>query len=163
MPAAGPQSAAVLPAAIQRFLEVSLYALVLTGFATLASTGSLDLPTVLFTGSALALRGYLLATRQTLIIPERATALLTIGYAIFYLADFFFISGAFINATVHLVLFVMVVRLFSAQRDRDFYFLSIIAFLMVLAAAVLTVDCVFLVMFTCFALVAVVTVILMEI
>ena len=62
----------------------------------------------------------------------------------FYLVDYFLISRGFLNATVHLVLFVMVVRLFSAQRDRDFYFLSVIAFLMVLAAALLTVDSIFL-------------------
>ena len=56
----------------------------------------------------------------------------------------------------------MVVRLFSAQRDRDFYFLSVIAFLMVLAAALLTVDSVFLLAFAVFMLTAVVCFILME-
>src|SRR4029077_17293749 len=55
-----------------------------------------------------------------------------------------------------------VVRLFSAQRDRDYYFLSIIAFLMVLTAALLTVDSVFLLGFAAFMLTAVVAFILME-
>jgi protein-glutamine gamma-glutamyltransferase len=96
------------------------------------------------------------------LIPERWTAFLTLGYVAFYLADYFLISGGFLQATVHLVLFVMVVRLFSAQRDRDFYFLSVIAFLMVLAAALLTVDSVFLLAFGVFMLMAVVCVILME-
>jgi transglutaminase-like putative cysteine protease len=95
-------------------------------------------------------------------IPERWTAFLTLGYVAFYLADYFLISGGFLQSTVHLVLFVMVVRLFSAQRDRDFYFLSVIAFLMVLAAALLTVDSVFLLAFGVFMLMAVVCVILME-
>src|SRR6202035_4620791 len=83
-------------------------------------------------------------------------------YAVFYLADYLLISRGFLNATVHLVLFVMVVRLFSAQRDRDQYFLSIIAFLMVLAAAVLTVNSIFLLAFAIFMLMAVCTFILME-
>ncbi len=57
------------------------------------------------------------------------------------------ISRAFVRSAVHLVLFVLVVRLFSARRDRDHYFLAVIAFLMVLAAAVLTVDSTFLLAF----------------
>ena len=56
----------------------------------------------------------------------------------------------------------MVIRLFSAQRDRDFYFLSVIAFLMVLTAALLTVNSVFLLGFAAFMLMAVVSFILME-
>ncbi len=151
-----------LPKAIDRYLELSLYLLVLTGFGTLASTGGLDFPTVLVVGAALLYRGYLIVKRRTLRISDRWTTLLTLGYVAFYLVDYFLISGAFLNATVHLVLFVMVVRLYSASRDRDRYFLAIIAFLMVLAAAVLTVDSVFLLAFAAFMLTAVVTVMLME-
>src|SRR5262249_36211716 len=132
---------------LHRYLEISVYLLALTGFVALASTGGLDLPAIIFVSSALLIRGYLLTTGQRLIISERWTSVLTIGYVVYYLADFFLISRSFISATVHLVLFVMVVRLFSEQRDRDHYFLSVIAFLMVLAAAVLTVDSVFLTTF----------------
>jgi hypothetical protein len=161
--ASKPQSGIIpLPVAVQRYFEVSLFLLVLTGFGTLASTGGLDLPTVTLVGAALLFRGYLLAERRALFIPERWTSVLTLAYAAFYLADYLFISRGFLNATVHLVLFVMVVRLFSAQRDRDQYFLSIIAFLMVLAAAVLTVNSIFLVAFALFMLMAVCTFILME-
>jgi transglutaminase-like putative cysteine protease len=151
-----------LPTAVQRYFEVALYLLVLTGFGTLVSTGGLDLPTVLLVGAAIVFRGYLLATRRTLLIPERWTTTLTLGYVAFYLADYFVFSGVFVTATVHLVLFVMVVRLFSTTRDRDYYFLAVISFLMVLAAAVLTVDSTFLLAFAAFMLMAVVTCILME-
>ena len=65
-----------LPVAIQRYFEVSLYLLVLTGFGTLASTGGLDFATVLLVGIALLLRGYFLATRRALNIPERWTHIL---------------------------------------------------------------------------------------
>src|SRR3989475_7784026 len=74
----------------------------------------------------------------------------------------FFLSGGFLNATIHLVIFALVVRLFSARRERDYYFLAVIAFLMVLAAAVLTVGSMFLLTFSGFMIVAVVAVILME-
>ncbi|MGA8489209.1 MAG: DUF3488 and transglutaminase-like domain-containing protein [Terriglobales bacterium] len=151
-----------LPTAVQRYFEIALYLLVLCGFGTLVSTGSLDLPTVLLVGAAILFRGYLLAARRTLLIPEKWTTTLTLGYVAFYLADYFVFSGLFVTATVHLVLFVLVVRLFSTRRDRDYYFLAVISFLMVLAAAVLTVDSTFLLAFAAFMLMAVVVCILME-
>jgi transglutaminase-like putative cysteine protease len=153
---------APLPAAMQRHFEVALYLMVFTGFATLASTGGLGTVTVLMVSAALLFRGYLLIKGRTQLIAERWTSFLTLGYVAFYLADYFLFSGGFLNATVHLVLFVMVVRLFSAHRDRDYYFLSAIAFLMVLAAALLTVDSVFLLGFAGFMLTAVVAFILIE-
>ncbi|MEP6645331.1 MAG: DUF3488 and transglutaminase-like domain-containing protein [Acidobacteriaceae bacterium] len=158
-----PNSATVpLSVAVHRYFEVALYLLVFTGFGALAATGGLDLGTIFLVGAALLFRGYLIARRLTWLVPERWTAVLTIGYAVFYIADYFFISGLFLNATVHLVLFAMVLRLFSAQRTRDHYFLAVIAFLMVLAAAVLTVDSSFLLAFSAFMLMAVITFILME-
>jgi protein-glutamine gamma-glutamyltransferase len=158
-----PQSEmAPLPTTVQRYFEVSLYLLVLCGFAALASTGGLDFPTVLLVGAALLFRGYLLAMRRSLLIPESWITTLTVGYVVFYLADYFAFSGLFVRATVHLVLFVMVVRLYSTRRDRDYYFLAVISFLMVLAAAVLTVDSTFLLAFAAFMLMAVTSCILME-
>jgi hypothetical protein len=56
----------------------------------------------------------------------------------------------------------MVVRLFSLQRTRDHYMLAVLSFLMVLAAAVLTVGSLFLFSFAFFLLVAVITFVLME-
>src|SRR5277367_2297981 len=151
-----------MAAAIQRYFEIALYLLLVTGFEALASTGNLDLPTEIFVSAALLLRGYGLWKQRRMIIPESWTAILTVGYVAFYLADYFFLPGSFLQATVHLVLFVMVVRMFSAQRDRDYYFLAVLAFLMVLAAAVLTVHGIFLAAFAAFMLTAVVTFILME-
>ena len=151
-----------LSAAIQRYFDVALYLLVLTGFGTLASTGKLKPITVLLVGAALVFRGYLLASRRSFLIPERWTTALTLAYVAFAMADYFLLSSGFLKASVHLVLFVMVVRMFSAQRERDYYFLSVLAFLMVLSAAVLTVDSTFVLAFAGFMLTAVVTFILME-
>src|SRR5438093_9883817 len=109
------QSGAItLRAAIQRYFEVALYLLVLTGFGTLASTGGVDLPTVLLAGAAVLFRGYLLATRRSFLIPERWTTVLTLAYAAFYLLDYFFISACFLNSTIHLVIFSLVVCFLSA-------------------------------------------------
>jgi transglutaminase-like putative cysteine protease len=148
--------------AIERYFNVALYILVLTGFGTLASTGGLDGATVVVVGAVLLLRGLQLLTRTEFVIPERWTTYLTLLYVAFYFTDYFLLSGSFLVATVHLVLFGMVVRLFSLQRTRDHFMLAVLSFLMVLAAAILTVDSVFLFSFAVFLLVAVVTFVLME-
>jgi len=148
--------------AIERYFNVALFVLVLTGFGTLASTGSLDGPTVIVVGILLLLRGVQLVTRSEFVIPERWTTYLTLLYVAFYFTDYFLLSGSFLAATVHMVLFGMVVRLFSLQRARDHFMLAVLSFLMVLAAAVLTVDSVFLFSFAAFLLVAVITFVLME-
>ena len=148
--------------AIERYFNLALYLLVLSGFGALASTGGLDLPTVVLVGLALVLRGYQLLARRAFAISVRWTNILTLIYVFIYLADYFFLSRSFLAASVHLVLFVMVVRLFSLQRPRDHYMLAILSFLMVLAAAVLTVGGVFLLSFAGFLLVAVITFVLME-
>ncbi len=108
------------------------------------------------------MRGYVLATRRTVVISEHWTTPLTIGYFVFYGADYLLLSRSFLSATVHMVLFAVVVRTFSLRRDRDYTMLAILAFLMVLASAVLTVDSVFMLFFAVFMLMAVVTFILME-
>jgi len=151
-----------MASAIERYFNTALYLLVLTGFGTLASTGGLDTPAVLLVGLALLVRGYQLVRQREFTIPERWTTYLTLFYVLVYFADYFFVSGSFLAATVHLVLFGMMVRLFSLQRARDHFMLAALAFLMVLAAAVLTVDSVFLFAFAGFLLIAVITFVLME-
>jgi protein-glutamine gamma-glutamyltransferase len=148
--------------AIERYFNLALYLLVLSGFGALASTGGMDLPAVVLVGMALVFRGYQLLTRREFTIPERWTTFLTLIYVFVYLGDYFFLSRSFLGATIHLVLFAMVVRLFSLQKTRDHYMLAALSFGMVLAAAVLTVGSVFLLSFAGFLLVAVITFVLME-
>jgi len=148
--------------AVERYFTVSLFLLVLSGFGALASTGGLDLPAVTLVSLCLILRGYQLVSRREFAIPEHWTTYLTLTYVAFYVADYSFLSRSFLTATVHLVLFTMVVRLFSLQRTRDHYMLAVLSFLMVLASAVLTVGSFFVLSFAGFLLVAVVTFVLME-
>src|SRR5579864_2231806 len=148
--------------AIDQYFDLALYFLVCTGFGTLASSGGLDLPSIILVACALAVRGYLIAKRRSFVISERWTTPLSIAYFVFFAADYFVFSQAFLPATVHLALFGVVVRTFSLRRERDHITLAILAFLMVLASAVLTVDSIFLFAFTAFMLMAVGTFILME-
>jgi transglutaminase-like putative cysteine protease len=147
---------------IDRYFQVSLYLLVIAGFATIAVTGKLDAPSLLLATVALMVRGYQVAKDQQSLISERVSTLLTLIYVGFYLADLFLLSRTFVSATVHLVLFAIVVKLFSVRRERDHVYLAVLSFLMVLAAAVLTVDSIFLAGFALFMVVSVTTFILME-
>jgi len=146
----------------ERFFQWSLYLLLVTGFVALMGTNKLDVPSLALVIPALLFRGYLLLMRKSLGISERWTTYLTIIYFAFYAADYFYFSLSFINATVHMVLFIMVIKIFSVRRDRDLVYLAIISFLMLLAAAVLTVDTLFLMTFSLFILVAIATFVSME-
>lgn len=153
---------AKIPRAVELYFQVCLFLLIVTAFATLVSTGKLDSVSVLFVGLALLLRGYGLWKRREFRIPDRVVSYLGLIYILVYVADFFLISDNFVQATVHLVLFGMVVKLFSVQRDRDYIYLAILAFLEVLSAAILTVDSVFLAALSIFLLIAVLTFIAFE-
>jgi hypothetical protein len=146
----------------ERFFQWSLYLLVVVGFTALMGTNKLDFPSLALVLPALLLRGCLLLMRKSWVISERWTSTLTILYFAFYAADYFYFSESFINATVHMVLFSMVIKIFSVRRDRDLLYLAVLSFLLVLAAAVLTVDTLFLLTFSLFILVAIATFISME-
>src|SRR5580765_7519613 len=146
----------------ERFFQWSLYVLLGVGFAALAGTNKLDFPSLALVIPALLLRGCLLLMRKSIAISGRWTTSLTLLYFVFYAADYFYFSQSFISATVHLVLFSMVIKIFSVRRDRDLMYLAVLSFLMLLAAAVLTVDTLFLLTFSLFILVAIATFISME-
>ena len=149
-------------AAIDHFFEISLFLLIVTGFATLAATGRLDPLSIVAGWTALGVRGFLLLRNRTVTIPERWTSFLTILYVLVYAVDYLLISASFVTATVHLVLFIMIVKMFSIQRERDHVYLAVLSFLEVLAAAILTVDTMFFAVFCVFTVVAVATFISME-
>ena len=150
------------PAAVERYFEIALYLLVITGFLTLAGTGKLNLIAAGLGGVALFYRGYLLVRRESVRIPVEWSNYVTLAYVAIYAIDLFFVSG-FVHATIHLVLFVMIVKLFSVQRERDQVWLTMISFLMVLAAVLLTVDASFLFSFWLFLVLATATFISLEI
>ncbi len=150
-------------AAIERYFEVSLFLLVVTGFVTLASTGRLDIVSILAVSAALLLRACFMWRTRRVVIPDSWSSYLALSYILVFGADLFLVSGNFVTAAVHLVLFGMVVKIFSVQRDRDHLYLAVLSFLEVLAAAVLTVDTIFLIALLVFMLLAVTTFISMEI
>ena len=147
---------------IQRFFDISLYLLLFTGFAILAGTGKLDALSLILGTSALLTRGYLLLRRIDVNLPERWTTYFTLIYLVFFALDYFLISQTFIDSLIHMVLFAAMVKVFSVHRDRDYVYLGLLSFGMVLAAAVLTVDSLFFALFCVFVLLAVMTFVSME-
>jgi len=154
--------APLLHAAITRFFTSSLFALVFVSFVALAGTGKLDALSLIVVFVAFGVRSYQLITNKPWLISEKLSSRLTIFYFVLGCIDFFFISGELVGTTVHLVLFIMVVKLFSVQTPRDHFYLALISFMMVLSAAILTVDGFFLAAFCFFLLLAASTFISME-
>jgi hypothetical protein len=149
-------SARVAPPEIERIFQTSLFLLVVTGFGTLASTGKMDLISAVFVMCALALRAFLLLRDRPFVIPRRITSWLAVVYILLFFLDFFFFSDRdFVQPAVHLVLFGMCVKLFNVERERDYVYLAVLSFLMVLSAAILTVDSAFLAAFALFIVLSV--------
>src|SRR5262245_28199039 len=107
MPAPNPHSGSA-----DRFFQWALYLLLVTGFSALLCTNHLDFPPLAIVVPALLLRGYFLLTGRQAMLPDRWTTYLTLIYFAFYALDFFYFSQSFVYATVHMVLFSVVVKIF---------------------------------------------------
>ena len=155
--------------ALKRHFEISLYFLLLIGVLTLVSTGKLDLVSILAPPAALLFKGYRWWRGKGPEISNRVGSWITIAYFIFFPFDLWIISRALsadtqnpglyaaLLATIHLMLFAIIVRLYSASKTRDYLFLTLMAFTSMLASAILTVDTGFLVFFFVFMALAVST------
>jgi hypothetical protein len=160
--------------AIRRHFEISLYFMLLTGGLTLVSTGKLDLVTILVLPSAMLYKGYRWWHSKGPEITNRTATWLTVAYFVFFPFDLWIVSRmlaagaqnpalyAALLATIHLMLFATVVRLYSASTTRDYLFLTMMGFTCMLAAAILTVDTVFLAFFFIFLGLAVSTFVALE-
>ncbi len=123
---------------VDKFFELSLLGLLGSGFLAVAGSGYLDAPTLLLTSAALIVRALMVAGIVRFELPPFVVTILTIAYIGFYPVDYFFVSGAFIPAAIHLVFFVAVVKILTARTNRDYLFLKVIAFLELLAACIVS-------------------------
>lgn len=124
-----------------------LLLLLASGFLTLAGSGIIALPIVLAVTFAFVLRGAFLMTGVRAHIPQRWALIGTALYLPFFAFDLYALSANFVGAALHLVLFVAVLKMFSAEQARDYAYLCVLAFLEVLAAATLSSTGIF---FACF-------------
>lgn len=166
------QAAPTLPA--EQFFRASLSLLVLTSILTLTSTGKLDLFTSLIAPLAALNKGYRWWHGRPAELSPRAATWCLLVYLVFFPADALFLSRFFVGgssnpplfalllAVVHFLIVAMLVRFYSASTDRDALFLSMLSFAAILAAAILTVDTLFLTLFFLFLLCGVSTFIGLE-
>jgi protein-glutamine gamma-glutamyltransferase len=154
--------AAALPA--DRFYRVALFCLVLTSVITLVASGRLDPLTTALAPTLVLYKGYRWWRGKLAEFPHHLATRMVVTYLFVFPIDLLFVSRAFAGntqnpalyaallASVHFLLFVTVVRLYSAVTDRDGLFLSMLAFAGMLASAVFTVDTSFLMFFLAFLL-----------
>jgi transglutaminase-like putative cysteine protease len=129
--------------AVDLFFEFSTLGLVLCGYLAMLSTGTLDLPTSVLVCVALFYRAVALFGLLPLRIPGWLIGALTVVSIVLYPFDIAWWSGDFIHATVHLIFFLALLKLLSAQGNRDHLALLVLSFLLLVVAAVLTSDSLF--------------------
>src|SRR5579871_3543760 len=143
--------------ATEYFFNLSLFLFVTTGFIAVSSTGKLDTPTVLIVAAAIGLRGLAFLGLSNFRLSAETVRSLTVGYILFYVIDYFLVSGNFVSATGHLLFFLLVMKLFSATTNRDYLYLGVIAFMEMLLAAILTISALFFGVFAVFLLFGIAT------
>ena len=135
-----PRPTANPAASVERFFQFALWGLVVSGYLAVAGSDYLDAPTVLLTGGGLLLRALLISGLWRFEISPRLVAALTLAYVGFFPLDYFYLSRTFIQATVHLVFFLAVIQILTARTNRDYFFMAVIAFLELMAAALLSTN-----------------------
>ena len=154
---------------VERYFETTLLLMLATGFVTVVTTGKLDLPSVAVVSIAFGIRLWGQFRERDLSISPRTVTRLSIFYMFFFALDFLIFSPGpslmdnMLSATVHLVFFTAVIKIFSARTYRDFAYLSTLSFMMMLASAILTVGTAYLVCFTFYMLFAISTLISYEV
>jgi uncharacterized protein YjeT (DUF2065 family) len=123
---------------VDRFFEFALLGLLTSGYLAVVGSGYLDTPTMLLTAAAILFRGLLVGGAFQYQIPSKLVAAATLAYMAFYPLDYLYLSRSFLPATIHLVFFIAIVKILTANTNRDYFFLKVIAFMELLAACVLS-------------------------
>ena len=151
-----------LPA--ERFFRVAFSLLILTSILTLITTGKLDLVTSVVAPLLALFKGLRWWNGRPPELSPRAATAFVVAYLLFFPIDALFLSRfivgnssdpplfAVLLAAVHFLIYLTLVRFFSAISERHALFLALLSFTGMLAAAVLTVDTTFLIFFFVFLL-----------
>ena len=123
---------------VERFFELSLLGLVTAGYLAVVGSGFLDIPTVALVAAGLALRALFVMRVFRFELPIRLINIITVSYIGFFVLDFFWVSGKLLESTVHLVCFLAVIKILTAQTNRDYAYTAVIALMELVAAAMLS-------------------------
>ena len=150
-----PGAAVAAPRAVNRFFEYSLLGMLTAGYCAVVGSGYLDWPTAVLALLGLCARALAVAGVIELEPPPRVVAALAIGYMGFFPVDYYYVSGTFLSATVHMVFFLAVLKMLTARTPRDYGYLKAIAGVELIAAAILSSGFSFLVYLAIFVLFAI--------
>ena len=112
--------------------------LVASGFIALAGSGHVDTPTFTLVFGGLCLRVAMVLGWVRLKFSSGIIAAIAATYIGLYALDAFLISRDSFTATVHGVCFIALLKIVTAESDRDYGYVGIIAFLELLTAALLS-------------------------
>ncbi len=118
----------------------------ISAFAALALTGRLDAPAIVIFTTGLSVSVYRTLKGLPEPLSPRGAFILSCLYIVFFVVDMMVLSASFIPASIHLVLFLQVAKLYEKKTDRDYLYLIVLSFLQILAASALTIDISFVVM-----------------
>src|SRR5947209_6292057 len=142
---------------IDRFFEYSVLGMLASGFFAVLGSGFLDMASAVVMTAALAARVLMLSGVIPIYPSPRLVTALTVAYIGFYPVDYVFLSREFVPATVHLVFFLAVTKLLTANSERDYSLVKVVAFLELLAASIVSGSLNFFVFLGLFIILAVAT------
>lgn len=149
---------------LERAFRLSSILLAVVGFTGLFLTGELPLGLVAigFAALAVSLAGVGGWGNQWIVtrLSRKGWNVLMIVAFLGFCLDLFLISGDILPAAVHFLIFLMVHKLFNLQHRKDFLHLYAISFLELLAAAALTMELWYAVVFIAYLFAAIWTLLL---
>ena len=149
-----PQTSADTVARIGLFFELCLTLLISTTFGANVLAGIVDPFTLCFVVSALVMR--LLRSRDIVdwAISSRVGTALALAFIGFYPLDILYVSGDFVGATLRLLFLFTGLKLLVALRNRDYFYLSVLAMLQLMTASMFIAGMSFLVILLTFLVLA---------
>ncbi len=111
---------------VQRYFEISILLTLATAFVTVTMTGKLDFVSTVVISLALCVRLWGYFREADFSLSPRTVTRISIFYIFFYALDFLIFSPGpglldrMLTATVHLILFITVIKIFSARTYRDY-------------------------------------------
>jgi hypothetical protein len=128
---------------LERYFRFSAYLMLTTSFVMLVATGQLDsVSVVLFAGALLA--GWWIDNEKvSWRIPKRVASWLIVAYLPFVLVDWRLLGSSPVVVLIHFTLFACSLKLLHPKTDRDWLWLSVMAFFEMLLAAGMTIDVLF--------------------
>jgi transglutaminase-like putative cysteine protease len=133
---------------IDRVFQLTLLGMVLSGFLSVVFGGNLPAILQLLVTLALVLRGMALsglkiAPRFENLISDRWLAIGVLTSFVAFAADMLWFSRDFVDSTIHLLFVAVFLKLLSIRTERDFLYLRILAFLEIMAGAMISAHAAF--------------------